>query len=361
MKLIQFSDLHLSASNEPEYCLQVLHEMIEKTINLECDAILLCGDVFDTYNDMVSLRSKFLEIISPFQGIIYFLPGNHEALRRPGKETSLQIFDWGEKVKVLDDSPYRLEKLNEHVEILSIPHRDSYGDLLLSLPAPKSAHFRIGLAHATIVGMSFTGLKDEEEEEKSGLIDVSQLQALGCDYVAVGHIHSARTQKFGNMEVCYAGSSRVWRMGENGARKGVFLNVSSSEISKTEVILKTAGVYAEILISLGLNGIPEKSVDEYLSSFSRYDWVRVRWSGIVESMSGKKDFQKKIETEWKSKIRRLEFDPDESQIIVIENLLENTFIQQFVKIMDSKKESMELVEWSRAKEIGLKLLLEVGK
>jgi|JI8StandDraft_1071087.scaffolds.fasta_scaffold00305_3 DNA repair exonuclease SbcCD nuclease subunit len=361
MKLLQFSDLHLSSTNEPEYCLNVLQEIIDKAIHLKVEALLLCGDIFDTYADLVSLRTKFLEILKPFDGFIYFLPGNHESLRRTGKETGFQIFDWGDKVKVLDESPFQLQKISEAVELLSIPHRESYGDLLLSLPEAKSAQVRIAIAHATIVGMSFTGFKDEEEEEKSGYIDVSQLQALECDYVAVGHIHSARSQKFGNMEVCYAGSARVWRMGEMGSRKGILLNIKEGVINKTDVILERAGIYAEVLVQLGLNGLPDRTADEYLSSYTRFDWVRIHWTGMVESMNGKKEFQKKLESEWKSKLRRLEFDSDESQVLVVENLLENTFVQNFVKMMDSKKDSMESSEWIRTKELGLKLLLEVGK
>ncbi|TGL62252.1 DNA repair exonuclease [Leptospira ognonensis] len=359
MKLIQFSDLHLSASNDPEYCLDVLTQIVTKATDHSCHAIILCGDVFDTYADMLSLRSKFITILTSFGGKVYFLPGNHESLRRNTKERSFPTFDWGNQITFLDQGPYQILPLNEEVELLSIPHQESYGELLMALPPKKMAKVRIALAHATVVGMSFTGLKDEEEEEKGGLIDVTQLQSLDCDYVAVGHIHSARSQKFGKMEVAYAGSARVWRSGETGPRKGILLDISNSQIHKTEVILEKAGIYAEVVISLGLDGMPEKSAEDYLSVFSNQDWIRIKWQGVVESMKGKMEFQAALKANWQSKFRRLEFDTDESEIIIAENLLENAFIQNFVKVMDAKKDGMEISEWSRAKELGLKLLLEV--
>lgn len=359
MKLIQFSDLHLSAANDPEYCLEVLTEIATKATDHKCQAILFCGDVFDTYADLLSLRSKFITILSAFSGKVYFLPGNHESLRRNTKDRSFPTFDWGNQIEFLDQGPYQILNLNEEVELLSIPHQESYGELLMALPPKKSANVRIALAHATVVGMSFTGLKDEEEEEKGGLIDVAQLQSLGCDYVAVGHIHSARSQKFGKMEVAYAGSARVWRSGETGPRKGILLEIANAQISKTDVILEKAGIYSEVTISLGLDGLPEKTAEEYLSGFTKQDWIRIKWFGVVESMKGKIEFQSVLKTNWQSKFRRLEFDTKESEIIIAENLTENAFIQNFISLMETKKASMEISEWNRTKELGLKLLLEV--
>jgi DNA repair exonuclease SbcCD nuclease subunit len=361
MKLLQFSDLHLSASNDQDYCLGVLDEIVSRARELKCDALLLCGDIFDTYADLVALRTKFLDQLKSFEGKVFFLPGNHESLRRQGKEKSFQIFDWGKQIHFLEEGPYSIHILGEEVELLAIPHRESYGDLLLSLPPQKSAKIRIALAHATIVGMSFTGLKDEEDEEKGGYIDLSQLQALGCDYVAVGHIHSARSQKFGNMEVAYAGSSRVWRIGETGSRGGILLEIVNGAIRKTGITFHSAGEFSEVLIQLGLDGRPEKSAEEYLGNFTKYDWVRIKWFGIVESMSGKIEFQKQLEVEWKGRLRKLEFDSDESDLIVAENLSENAFIQHFLQVMEGKRSLMDPLEWIRTKELGLKLLLEVAK
>ncbi len=361
MKLIQFSDLHLSATNETEYGFSVLEEIIEKAETLECAAILFCGDVFDTYADLVALRDKFIQKVSTFSGKVYFLPGNHESLRRKQKDSGFQIFDWGNQIICLDKLPYTIQYLNEEVELLSIPHSDTYADLLLTIPPKKQSSVRIGLAHATVIGMSFTGLKDEEEEEKVGYIDVSQLQNLECDYVAIGHIHSSRSQIFGSMEIAYAGSSRVWRSGELGKRKGYLLNISNGKVNRTDVILDKAGQYFEIVINLGLDGKPEKTAEMYLSSYSKYDWVRIRWAGVVESMVQKRIFHDELKTEWSHKFRRLEFDPDESDVQIEENLSDNAFIQNFVTLMDSKKTSMETSEWTRAKELGLKLLLEVSK
>jgi DNA repair exonuclease SbcCD nuclease subunit len=360
MKLLQFSDLHLSAVNEPAYCLRVLREIVTKASELQCDAMLLCGDIFDTYGDLVTLRTQFIEILSSYRGPVYFLPGNHESLRRQIADTSFQIYDWGDQVIFMETLPFEFKIISDEVELLAIPHSTSYGDLVASLPPQKSSRVRIGLAHATVMGMSFAGL-DSEIEEGAGLLDISQLQAMGCDYVAVGHIHSARSTRFGNMDVVYAGSSRVWRKGEMGPRGGILIEVKDGMIQKTNVRWENAGIYSEVAIQLGLDGMPEKSAEEYLSSFSEHDWVRIRWSGIVETMAGKIEFQNILKTEWSSKVRNLDFDTDESDLKVEANLQENSYIQKFIQLMETKRSGMESSAWMRAKKLGLELLLEGKK
>ncbi|MCZ8156601.1 MAG: metallophosphoesterase [Leptospira sp.] len=362
MKLLQFSDLHLSASNDPDYGLNVLREIVAQAISYECKAMLLCGDIFDTYKDLDLLRAKVVQILGEFNGSVYFLPGNHESLRKPNGASRFNIFDWGNQIQFLEDLPYTIVPIDPTVELLAIPHRNSYADLITSLPPKKNAAIRIGLAHATIIGMSFTGIEDDETDEKGGLIDVSQLQALECDYVAVGHIHSRRAQLFGNMEVAYAGSSRVWRKGEFGDRCCYLLEISDGKLTRTDITLRSAGCYREVIVQLGLDGKPEKTPEEYLANFSENDWVRIQYHGVVESMEGKKEFQAVLESDWKSKFRILDFDELESEIKVVANLTENSFIKKFIQVMDDKKSSMNFEDWLKTKELGLMLLIdEVSK
>ncbi|TGL92473.1 DNA repair exonuclease [Leptospira congkakensis] len=361
MKLLQVSDLHLS-QNSPEeqrYSLSVLREILQTAESTKCDRILFCGDLFNTFPDLEALRSDFLKEVSSYSGIIYFLPGNHEILEKKGKNNRYADYDWSSKVKVLDRTPYFLFEDNG-IEFLSIPHQENYSELLLSPPLAKQTKLRIGIAHGTVSGMSFTGLS-EEEEEGGSYLDPHLIQNLGLDYLAIGHLHRARTGMIGKCEVGYAGSSRVWRKGELGKRGGIFIHVDGSKVRTESVYWKSAGEYREILVSLDTEGKPEESIETYLDGTNPEDWIVFRFLGYVDSMVEKQKFQEEVQRVWKSKFRILEFDPDESQITVIQHLSENEFVKQFLDKMNERKEQMDPLHWKHTRVTGIRLILEGKK
>ena len=108
-------------------------------------------------------------------------------------------------------------------------------------------------------------------------------QRAGADYAALGHIHSARTIRLRStspdapvqtsaLVLSYPGSARVCRRGETGPRSANMIEVGEN-IRETQLVLKSAGQYREILLDVGLDGaIPNI---EHLSR----EWVRVRPGG----------------------------------------------------------------------------------
>lgn len=360
MKLLQVSDLHLSQNSleEKTYSLTVLCEILQTAESTKCDRILFCGDLFNTFPDLEGLRSDFLKEVSSYSGIIYFLPGNHEILEKRNNNNYAN-YDWSSKVKVLDKTPYYLLE-DGGIEFLSIPHQENYSELLLSPPPPKQTKLRIGLAHGTVSGMSFTGLS-EEEEEGGSYLDPNLIQSLGLDYLAIGHLHRARMGIVGKCNVGYSGSSRVWRKGEFGQRGGIFIHVEEGTIRTESVYWKSAGEYREIIISLDTEGKPEESIESYLAGTNPNDWIVFRFVGYVDSMSEKQKFQETVLSEWKSKFRILEFDPDESQITVFEHLSENEFVKQFLDKMNERKGQMDPSLWRHTRVTGIRLILEGKK
>lgn len=361
MKLLQVSDLHLSKNSpdEQNYSLSVLREIFQTAESTKCDRILFCGDLFNTFPDLESLRSDFLKEISSYSGIVYFLPGNHEILEKKGNDNRYADYDWTSKVKVLDKTPFFLFEDNG-IEFLSIPHQENYSELLLSPPQAKQTKLRIGLAHGTVSGMSFTGLS-EEEEEGGSYLDPNLIQSLDLDYLAIGHLHKARMGTVGKCNVGYAGSSRVWRKGESGKRGGIFIYVDGSTIRTESVFWNSAGEYREIVVSLDTDGKPEESIETYLEGTNPNDWIVFRFVGYVDSMSEKQKFQEEVQRIWKSKFRILEFDPDESQITVIQHLSENEFVKQFLDKMNARKEQMDPSLWRHTRVTGIRLILEGKK
>ncbi|MDF3820423.1 metallophosphoesterase [Leptospira sp. 96542] len=359
MKLLQVSDLHLSAKNDRSYCFGVLSGIIELAESKQCEKILFAGDVFDSYPDLESLRSEFISHCTKFSGTIYYLPGNHEILYRKSKNYSYTELDWSPKIKMLDSIPFSLENLGE-VELVSIPHQENYADLLLNPPSPKTHLPRLGLAHGTVSGMSFTGL-DEEEEEGGSYIDPKHIQSLQLDYLAVGHLHKKRESLIGNCNVQYAGSSRVWRRGELGPRYAIYIEVNGKNIKTEPLPIVQAGQYHQLAITLGIDGKPTEPIDLELEKYSPYDWVSIRFEGYVESMEEKRKLISQVTSVWGKKFRILDFDEDETGIRVIENLGDNEFIKQFLDKMNQKQSEMDPSIWKLTRNLGLQMIVEANK
>ncbi|GBF50866.1 hypothetical protein LPTSP4_23930 [Leptospira ryugenii] len=357
MKFLQFSDLHISEA-EKAYSFQILDELLNIANTESVDALFLCGDIFDTYSDFVALRHEFVKKMESASAEVFFLPGNHEGLRRPDKHTRYQMFDWGKKIRLLDEEPYHFIYLNEKIEIFGIPHSQSYTQLLnISIPE-KKAKWRIGLAHATVLNMSYTGPK-EEVEEGGGLLDPALFQKLNMDFVAIGHIHSSRSQSFGKLEVCYAGSSRVWRKGEFGARFCVLIQVNEQGISKKYLPIQSAGQFYELNIELDLNGKAKSEADLNLDQYGKSDYLLVHWNGVVESNQEKQNYEIALKSKYKDRIRLLEFD--DQKVKTVPDISENVAIRQFIQIIDQKKEELGS-SWALTKQLGIELLLnEVTK
>lgn len=361
MKLLQVSDLHLSTSTKEEesYSLAVLKEIVETAETKGCERILFCGDLFNTFPDLEALRATFLKIVSEYSGIVYFLPGNHEILEKKGSNNSYSAYDWSKKVVVLDKTPYSFFE-DEGIEFLAIPHQNNYSEILLSPPPQKQTQVRIGLAHGTVSGMSFTGLQ-EEEEEGGSFLDPNLLQILDLDYLAIGHLHRHRFGKVGKCTVGYAGSSRVWRRGEFGPRGGILLEVEKGMVRTEFLPFLSAGEYRDIIVSLDTDGNPEVSIEDLLQNTSSADWICFRFVGYVDSMEGKQKFQETIQREWKHKFRICEFDSDESEIVVIDHISENEFIKQFLDKMNEQKNQMDPDLWKHTRITGIRFILEQGK
>lgn len=361
MKFLQVSDLHLSSSSieNKKYGLEVLSEIIQAGEFNSCKAIFFCGDVFDTFPDLEVLRPDFVNLCQSFSGIVYFLPGNHEILRRNSDSTDYSKFDWSPKICLLDKIPYSFFEV-ENIEVIAIPHQSNYSELVLSPPPQKKTKYRIGLAHGTVTGMSFVGLEDEAEEGGSYL-DPSLIRSLDIDYLAIGHLHSQRSAEINKCHVRYAGSSRVWRKNEFGARGGVILECLDSGIKSERILWKSAGEYRKLEVSLGLDGTPEEDIEFILDQFHQNDWVYIQFFGYVESMEFKRNLQNKIEEKYKTKFRILEFEKEESEIRVVENLTENSFINRFLEKMNELKPNMDESLWKQTKLNGIRLILEGKK
>jgi len=326
-KILHTADLHLKAGAEKDYCFSVLDAIIALARAEKPEHLLISGDLFDSFDDLKELRAETAARFEALKGVcgIIYIPGNHEHLRRTAP---LESFDLG-GIKKFTALPYTLYPA-AGVEFLCVPHADSYsGYRDWPVPPKDPSRARVLLMHG-LNSRIYTG-PEEEAEAGAGVIDDGLFTRFEADYAALGHIHSARQERFADALVAYPGSPRVWRGSprESGPR-GVFLAEVSPGSARAEFVpLPEAGQFRRYEIALGVDGAPSRADLERLrAECGPRDFLSVLVSGTVDSDRKAIEAEKLIEERFKPKVRRYETCPRE--IEVIENISENPLASEFL-------------------------------
>lgn len=273
MTFLHVADLHISIK-EKEYSLKVWGEILRIAKEERCGWVLICGDLFDSWEDLTQLREEVRNMARPYASHfqIFFIPGNHEIRKVPRAMELLKKLDLGE-IQVLADSPYSLHPIDPDVELLAVPF--SLGPLSVEdwgVP-PKKAKYRLLAAHGMVPGVVYQG----EGEEELGALDLSSFQRFEIDYVALGHLHISLEDQKGPLPFVYPGSARVWREGEDGTRSVVIWELETGETgpmqsrSPTKGVrirrraLESAGMFIPLEVEVSLDGnLQEPRVPEDL-------------------------------------------------------------------------------------------------
>jgi DNA repair exonuclease SbcCD nuclease subunit len=343
IRILHTGDLHLSLAEEA-YSLTVLDEIFDLAREHDVSHLLLCGDIFDSFEDLEGLRKVFRRRVNELDCEVLLLPGNHEALRRGSGE--LGALDLG-AVVLLDREPYSFIQRPE-VDFLAIPHQaaySGYGDWKLP---QKNGGTRIALAHATVIGTSFSGPR---EETGASAIDPDLFNRCGIDYAAMGHIHDRRLTQEGSTTVGYPGSARVWRRGETGAR-GLYLLELEQGVQPSFIALKTAGQYREYQAILSLDG-QSRDFNGEAASWDGADWIRIRFSGLVEDERAVAALEARLRADYKSRVRRFEIDREE--VSVLPGIASQPLAQRFLSLWGNREPAggEERRVWLRARAMGL--------
>ncbi len=317
LRLLHCSDLHLSArdsdSNEREYSLDVLREIVTHAEREEAAAILIAGDLFNTFSDAEALRAPVRDILAQYSGEVFYVPGNHEELERGRK--SLARLDLA-PLQVLQELPASLLRREYNgltLEIVSIPHQKEYGDApSLGLPA-KDADLRIVMAHGIVADLAYSGPAGAEENE-AGILDPRLFVGLEADYAALGHIHARRLESRNGVTFCYPGSPRVWRRGESGERTVALLDVNAGGSFHVRFVpIQTAGTYRRVELPLSLQGEAPELYDADL--WQPQDYVDLRLSGLVEDENTVVNLEGELRRQHGQRVRRFEVRRDDVEVL----------------------------------------------
>jgi DNA repair exonuclease SbcCD nuclease subunit len=364
LRILHAADLHLAAKADTDYGFAVLREIVAVAAREDVDLVLLCGDIFDTFESLAQLRARFREEMAPLAGRVLMIPGNHEDLGRASQD--LGAFDLG-AVRLLADKPFSLHVATTRsgpVEVLAIPHQSEAFDYRGWSVPEKRTPLRLAMAHGAVQGMSYVG---PDVEEGGASLDPDLFGRFGVDYAALGHIHSRRDEQRGQTLLAYSGSARVWRSGESGARTVNIVEHDGKVLRVRQAPLTTAGIYRLIEAPVNYDGsLPDKDGLPDFSGWTPHDYVELRLSGVVDDENAVKAACERFEAATAATVRRLVIKRDE--LTVLSGISSQPLARRFLDLWrDGAPEtgtgSTERARqvWLRARELALgelKKLLE---
>ncbi len=233
MSLVRFvhaADLHLDSPFKglrelsPEIA-QTLYtatfDAYDNIINLcleeRVDAFLVAGDVFDSADRSLRAQTKFTEGLQRLDqaGIRSFVcHGNHDPL--DGWEAGIPLppgcHRFGEEVEgapVFPNEPDRAV-----VYGISYPRREVRESLVPKFPEVVPGSFSIGLMHANV--------GNNTAHDPYAPCSIEDLEPIGMDYWALGHVHTREILRHSNPAVVYPGNPQGRAPNERGAR-GIYL------------------------------------------------------------------------------------------------------------------------------------------
>ena len=332
----------------------MLDELVDLCLEVQAQALLLAGDVFDSFDAAEALREPFRRRVERLAARcrVLFLPGNHDEQGQGGRR--LAALDLG-PVTLLDRRPFSLVRFPEEgVEVVGVPERPDYDDFRSWGVPDKAAPVRIVLAHGIVPGMAYTGpaAADEDGETAAGQLDPRLFRELAADYAALGHLHGRRQAVDDGVTLSYPGSARVWRRGESGEHGVWRLAAGRNGVTGEFVPLRAAGRYRVCDVPVELAGTvdvaplrPER--------WHRNDWVVLRATGVVEDENVLAGVLDDLRRRYAGAVRRLEIDSSGCE--AMPGIASHPLAGRFLEVWEASepRDPAERPAWLRARQLGL--------
>ena len=258
MKFLHLADLHLG-KRVNEFSMideqkQILEQILRIAEDLEIDAIIIAGDVYDKTipnNEAVILLDNFLTKLTSINISIIMISGNHDSSERLNFGSRLMeknnvyingIFDGKMKKYMFNDeygiiNIYTLPFVKPALVSAFYPDANvtTYDDAIKIIIENTEINIderNILVAHQFVTSGIETPERSESESISVGGIDNVDASAFDkFDYVALGHLH--KSQKVGRETIRYSGSPLKYSFSEVNHKKSV---TAVTMLDKSEVL-----------------------------------------------------------------------------------------------------------------------------
>ena len=183
LRLIHTSDTHLGDPSGHPRGAEVLASVVDAVGRLDCDMLLLAGDVFDNERVSDGVIEEFLNEMARVPSPVVILPGNHDLAHK----TSVY------RRPPFDNPPANLRVIcNPAGEIVAYPELELelWGRAMLShtpdfrpllgMPDPADGRWLVAMAHGHFH-------MENDRDQRSSPIYAEDVAAAGCHYLALGH------------------------------------------------------------------------------------------------------------------------------------------------------------------------------
>ena len=241
-RFVHTADLHLDsplkslALRDPELKQQVgigTRETFAKIVNLcieeKVDALLIAGDLYDSdQTSMYTARFLANQMQRLHQeGIrVFIIKGNHDA---GSVITGQLIFPDSVKIFSIKAETVTIAKgdLNIAIHGVSFPNRPVPESLVPKFPSPSEGMFNIGMLHTSLGGA--------QGHDTYAPSNINELQQVGYDYWALGHIHKQSCHT-GETTVVMPGIPQGRNIGEDGEKTVSLVSVDDTGITELQQV-----------------------------------------------------------------------------------------------------------------------------
>ena len=235
MKLIHCADLHLGSRMESglppakaqERRMELLHtfvNMVERASSEGVEAMLLCGDLFDTEQVSVRTKSVVRNTIEAHPEIMfYYLRGNHDRMERTSTERIQNLCTFNDGWTTYEQGDITITGME-----LSGEWDPTWADQLQEELSDYPGKLHVVMLH---------GMVSEYGQGEEG-IALRDLRGRGIDYLALGHVHSFRQEKLDEQGIwCYSGCLEGRGFDECGTKGYVMLETVAQHLVPTFVLV----------------------------------------------------------------------------------------------------------------------------
>ncbi len=237
MRILHTSDLHLRTDTLERW--EALELIVDKAKENSVDALVICGDLFDSKEDAIKSYERLRKIFSeaPFQTLI--LPGNHD---ETFYEDGLYL---GNNVTIISSENNVFEFSD--ARIIAVPFKKEWSSSKETVKVIHEANTHtsrtkpnILLFHGELIA-PFYEPDDFGERGRYMPVDLNIFKSLNFQYILAGHFHTKLSiLKTSDKFFIYSGSPVSITKKERGKRK-----VDLLEIGKEPEELEIESYYYE--------------------------------------------------------------------------------------------------------------------
>lgn len=262
MRILQTADFHLKPGT-PER-IDILESLISQASENNCDAMIICGDLFEDKISANKLRPDIRMLFETYSQLkIYLLPGNHDV------DVYSQGYSYGKNVELINKWPFKFKECDGWF-IVMIPYvsEGSFKQALhkVNFPPQKTIIF----SHGTLYDERFSFIYEDLGDFAKYMPIYSWNIENKARYIGLGHFHSKMIKtKFKDTIVTYTGAPVAVGSKCIGERKYFRIELNQNgELEVDKCSIKNSYYWKEVDIHIS-PGKEKKALEEIRNSLDK--------------------------------------------------------------------------------------------